>query len=501
MAASDYVAELNGESVRGESFGSESEAVFRGLPFARAPTGKLRWQPPQPHKPEPGERAALKFGPACIQNDRLADYYVLIGEPWGVTSEDVPHLGDISEDCLSLNVWTPNWGLESEALPVMVWIHGGSNNVGWGSQTDYDGSNLARQGVVVVTINYRLGIFGFMAHPQLTWESANGSSGNYGLLDQVAALKWVRDNIGTLGGDPGRVTIFGESAGSLDVLTLMASPLADGLYHRVIAQSGAPRAAESTLHQAEDRGREIGFELGRRSIQGMRDVPAEKLLEEGVKHRWGPIHDGWVLPRPVLETFQKGRQHNVPLMIGSTADEYSGLKYYLPKIEQTVEGFNAWADSLGSVAAKLKAAYPVTQDEDVEPTLVQIYTDLNFTCPSRAIALAMSEHARPAFLYLFTRIFEGGDSLGSFHGIDIPYVFNVPIPGITWNQTDAELAKSVMGYWVQFAAAGDPNGDDRPNWPTFSAERSEYLIFGDELDVGRNLRTSKCDALEGFGGR
>ena len=498
VAASEYVAEVNGEMVRGESYGAESEAVFRGLPYAQAPSGANRWRAPQAHQREPGERSALNFGPACIQNDRLASYYVLVGEPWGVQSEDVPHVGEVSEDCLSLNVWTPNWGLNAEPLPVMVWIHGGSNNVGWSSQADYDGTHLSRQGVVVVTINYRLGIFGFLAHPQLTWESANGSSGNYGLLDQIAALSWVQENIGALGGDPERVTIFGESAGSLDVLSLMASPLADGLYHRVIAQSGAPGNSVATLRQAEDQGNQIGLEMNQRSIHEMRKTPASKLLEAGSTRAWGPINDGWVLPLPANEAFELGRQHDVPLMIGSTADEFTGLTYYLPEIEKTVTGFNTWAESLGSVSPALKKAYPVVKDEDAWSAMVQIYTDLAFTCPSISIAQAMSKNERTVFLYQFTRVLEGGEALGSFHGSDIPYVFNLPSAQIPWGPTDRLLAKSVMAYWTQFATTGDPNGGDRQHWPQYKAEQSAYMTFGDNLAVGHNLRAAKCEALSGF---
>jgi para-nitrobenzyl esterase len=413
----------------------------------------------------------------------------------------VPHVGEVSEDCLSLNVWTSNWGGREDPLPVMVWIHGGSNTSGWSSQEVYDGTALARKGVVVVTVNYRLGVFGFMAHPELTEESGSGSSGNYGLLDQIAALEWVGENISEFGGDPERVTAFGESAGSSDVISLMASPLAEGLFHRVIAQSGAEMGRMAPLRQGERRGTRIGTALGAESISALRALDAISLDEtvSAVGGAWGPIHDGWVLPDPPGIAFSEGRQHDVPLVIGSTADEFTGLAFYLPRVESTVAGYNRWTESFRGVASALREVYPVNRDQDVRPALIQIYTDIAFTCESRTAARRMGGVASDAYLYQLTRVLEGAGELGAFHGSDIPYVFDTQVEWVPQLDVDRELTSAMMDYWVEFARTGNPNGEGRPGWPVYQEGTAEHLSFGDEIVVGRNLRAAKCDVLDRIG--
>ena len=291
---------------------------FKGIPFAAPPIAELRWRPPQPVDPWQGERSADQFGPKCMQT--------------GPLNEIDPHNPLMSEDCLYLNIWTPAKSRD-DRLPVMVWIYGGGFSIGSGSEPWYNGANLARKGVIVVTVNYRLDVFGFLAHPELTAESEHHTSGNYGLLDQVAALGWIQRNIAAFGGDPGQVTIFGESAGSLSVSALMASPLARGLFQRVIGESGAMLSPDrspfalSPLAKAEQAGVKFADMLSAHSIAELREKPADALLEAVAKTpdlprmSKGPIIDGRMLPVNPAEIFAKGQQTDVPLLAGSNSDE------------------------------------------------------------------------------------------------------------------------------------------------------------------------------------
>ena len=295
---------VSGGKIRG-SLASYGGAVFKGIPFAQPPTGELRWREPMPVKTWADVRDTTAFGSPCMQGG-----------------------GNSSEDCLYLNVWTPEWPAKSRKA-VMVWFHGGGNFAGAASDPVFDGESLARQGVVLVTAQYRLGVFGFLAHPELTKESGRRASGNYGLLDQIAALRWVRDNIAKFGGAPGNVTIFGESAGSLDVSVLMASPLSRRLFHRVIGQSG-PVVAPPTLAEGEKKGDDLARKLttaSRPGLKGLRALSAAELQKatgQGLSFlgpMLGVVVDGWVFPESPMAVFAAGKEHRVGLLLGSNARE------------------------------------------------------------------------------------------------------------------------------------------------------------------------------------
>ena len=375
-------------------------ALFRGIPYAAAPVGDLRWRPPELHRPRPGSQSARSFSPVCVQTERLTAWEKSIATAFGTSDKVDATPRNTNEDCLYLNVWTNNLG-GGTTQPVMVWIHGGSNVAGEGSSPWYDGSMLAKRGVVVVTINYRLGVFGFLALPDLSAESPHRVSGNYGLLDQLAALRWVQADIKQFGGDPERVTVFGESAGSLDLVALMASPSSAGLFHRAIAQSGAPMGIALPLAQAEAQGAALVEASGSDSNGGsaamLRRKPAAELLQLADRQvlagklQIQPVIDGWLMPDAPGRIFSAGKQRKVPLIIGSNAREMTTLRAYLPPIPRTVAGYRGWlAQTFGADAERFGELYPAESDGEVDGALIDATTELLFTCPARFAARGMT---------------------------------------------------------------------------------------------------------------
>jgi len=503
-------AQAGGEELIG-GWTSDSIAVFRGVPFAAPPVGKLRWRPPEPHRPRSGRQPAREFGPACVQSNRLDGFSRGIAAAFGKAEEYRSAPFRTSEDCLFLNVWTGNLSAREAPRPVMVWIHGGSNIAGEGSSALYDGRHLAAKGVVVVTINYRLGVLGFLAHPELTAESDHRASGNYGLLDQLAALRWVRDNIAGFGGDPTRITVFGESAGSIDLLHLMASPLAVGLFHRAIAQSGAPMAALPRRSAAEAEGVRLGERLapeaGAARLAALRALPADQVREAAEalmaerKFTAGPILDGWVLPDVTGRRFDQGHALALPLLIGSNAREMTTLRYYLPAVEKTVAGYRSYLTGmLGPMAERLLTLYPAATDDAVDDAVIDLTTDLYFTCPSRFAARAVGRHGQPAWLYHFERVRPGGETLGAYHAAEISYVFGTPEEWLPNTEVDRRLSDTMMAYWTRFAATGDPNGPGLPAWPRHDPQTDQHLVLGDELTIGSGLDAEACNLVD-FGTR
>jgi len=407
---------------------------FLGIPYAAPPTGARRWRAPAAAARWRGTRDAAAYGPDCMQAQRS-------GRP--------PSANPISEDCLYLNVWSPGTDA-AEPRPVMVWIHGGGFNFGSGGVPTYDGGRLTRKGVVVVTINYRLGALGFLAHRDLSRETRQGTSGNYGILDQVAALQWVRRNIRRFGGDPGRVTIFGESAGSVSVSILQASPLARGLFHRAIGEStsqldpAAGLMGNLDLRGAEARGAEYLERLGARNPAAMRALPATRLIDPSALF-WPTERDGHVLPEQVYERFAARRQADVPTLIGSNANE--GATIRVPWIRPEADEQAAFA-----------ALYP-------QPDLVQSSTDaIQWQMRSWA-ALHAQTGRQPAWLYWFDRSIPGREAQGAFHGAEIIYVFdNLDLENRAWTPEDRRLADLMSSYWTNFARNGDPNGPGLPRW-------------------------------------
>lgn len=480
--------------------------VFKGIPYAAPPVGELRWKPPQPVAPWKEVRLCDSFGPSCPQPPQSGTFYL--------------EVGSTSEDCLYLNVWTPAKSAK-ERLPVMVWIHGGSFETGSGSMQVYDGTNLAAKGVVVVTINYRLGPLGFLAHPALSAESAQGVSGNYGLLDQIAALQWVQRNIAAFGGDPARVTVFGESAGAISILDLLVSPLAQGLFSRAISESGILLDAgfgvstTGALAEAEAAGERFAALLGIESSGGagasevaakLRAKTPEELvaaatkfdeeaglLQEGLT--WKPVADGYVLPDLPTKLWAAGKQQPVPLLLGTTADEgnlfTSGVSMSADEFKQRMKVI------FGDYAEEALALYPIAESSDVASVFSRMLTEMGFASTARFAARMMSAVA-PTYLYQFTRV-PFGNPLGAFHGVEIPYVFgNLDMFSLlgTIEQRDRDLSATIMGYWTRFATAGDPNGEDAPTWPRYDPGSDQHLELGDSVKVGSGLYKAACDLAD-----
>ncbi|WP_420633219.1 carboxylesterase/lipase family protein [Candidatus Palauibacter sp.] len=468
--------------------------VFRGIPFAAPPVGELRWKPPQPV--EPWGRATLRansFGPRCMQESFPAGS-VFRGPP-----------APTAEDCLYLSVWTGATDAE-ERRPVMVWIHGGALTRGSGSVGAYDGGALAALGAVVVTINYRLGPLGYLAHPLLTAESEHGASGNYGVLDQIAALEWVRDNIAAFGGDPDRVTIFGESAGSWSVNTLMATPLAAGLFHRAIGQSGGRFGPMMRLSDAPEEGRsaeEIGDAfigaLGAATLEEMRAASATSVMAAlatpaGRLFRTAENVDGWVFPTDVTTAFSEGRHHNVPVLIGFNADEMTSLTGP-NSVPTTLDAWREWvAGRVGDDAERFESVYPVAEEGELRDAYMRSRGDALFGIQMRTWARASEAAGADAYLYYFTHEPPGRARayLKSYHAAEIVYAFGNVGPGER-EAEDRRLARTMSSYWVNFAATGDPNGPGLPPWPVYSRADGAYMILGATVESASRLRTAQLD--------
>ncbi|MEM6703454.1 MAG: carboxylesterase family protein [Acidobacteriota bacterium] len=471
-------------------------SAFMGIPFAAPPVGDLRWKPPQPVVPWEGTTyEAVIPGPTCMQ------------APYPEGSVYWRPAEETSEDCLYLNVWTPANSAD-ETLPVMVWIHGGALTRGSGSLDVYDGTNLAAtQDVVVVTVNYRLNVFGYFSHPALSAESENGASGNYGVLDQVAALQWVQNNIGSFGGDPGNVTIFGESAGSWSVNTLVASPLADGLFHKAIGQSGGafrplPRLSQDLtgIPSGESAGRELAASLGiaenDTTLAELRSLPATQLMEaafEPGRFRTAVVIDGYSITDDVFATFERQEQAAVPTMLGSTADE---LTSFLGAADPPASDFEAGARArYGERADAFLALYPTDGDSAWRAT-VDSGSDTTFACQMRTWARYNAGLGQGTYLYSFSHAPPHPDKerLGAFHAAEIAYAFdNLDATGYEVDDVDRQLAKTMSSYWASFARTGVPTADGAPEWPAYDAETGAYLDLGSEITSGSNLRGAQCD--------
>lgn len=463
---------VDGGSLADATPDSSGVRSFKGIPYAAPPVGDLRWKPPVAVKAWDGVREAAVWGPRCVQSDRLGPLD--------------PANNRMDEDCLYLNIWTPAQAGQSP-LPVMVWIHGGSNTNGSASQPEYDGASVARSGVLMVSINYRLDIFGFLAHPELTAESATRSSGNYGLLDQIAALQWVQRNIAAFGGDPGNVTVFGESAGAIDISLLMASPLAKGLFARAIGESGSalsrvPGFGPKLLQSGEADGVKLAQSVGAGSLKDLRAKPALELLAAVLKapitYGLGVV-DGHVVPEHPALIYAKGGHQDIPLLVGANADEGSlfALRMKIPQNGQ------AFGDFLGSVfqgaADKALAVYPPgPSPESTQAAFVSLMGDALISYASWSWAETAAATKRSAvYRYYFTRRPPGAPERslyplaapGVYHFAEIAYVFNNF--GLRkewgWQDVDRALGKAMSTYWTNFAKTGNPNGTGLAQWDAF----------------------------------
>ncbi|MEO0981706.1 MAG: carboxylesterase family protein [Pseudomonadota bacterium] len=517
----------------GEIVGAVTEDAgivsYNGIPFAQPPVGDLRWAPPQPASAWSGTLEALEFGAECAQNrdgfnmfiDRMADGLGITGPRRALINaaingaEPPPE----SEDCLYLNVRTGNAG--GEALqPVMVWIHGGGHQNGSGSADIYQTNALVKRGVVLVTINYRLGPFGYMAHPALSADSRQNASGNYGLLDQIAALEWVRENISAFGGDPDNVLIFGESAGAQSVTELMASPLANGLYHKAILQSGASvnnlrdlREDRPDLPSAESVG--VAFMEGLveagADVEALRAVPAEALVARAGERpdltgAFGPVVDGWVLPRAIGLAVRDADTPDIPILAGYNADEGTLLYPLIPTPttwrSPFPEGFEARLDAVREVYGaadgnRLIELYGLDDEPNQAAAEMDMFGDDLFGVNMRFLAKANASAGRPVYMYHFTRIPPNeNQTAGAFHAAEIPFVFDSHNAFFEAKGRDMELTEAIIGYWTNFAKTGDPNGADLPEWPAYTIENDAWLILDHDIETVTALRAEKLDIME-----
>jgi para-nitrobenzyl esterase len=456
--------------------------VYKGIPYAAAPIGPLRWRPPEPVAAWTGFRPTHAFGAHSVQ---------------GVVWDDIDLNGTGgSEDCLYLNVWTPGAPGENARLPIMVWIHGGGFVAGSGAEPRYDGARLAARGIVVVTVNHRLNALGFLAHPELTAESDHHSSGAYGMLDLVAALNWVQRNIAAFGGDPSRVTIAGESAGSMAASALMTSPLAKGLFARVIGESGAmfasPSRAPASLPEAEAEGLNFMRNVGARSLAELRAAPADAILAAAPGLGFRPIIDGWFLPRSPAEIFAAGEQSDVPLMAGWNKDE--GFNFTLLQGDDAKRAYADVARAIfGERTEALLQHYPDGSPDVAHASARALGGDLVIIHSTWAWIEAQKQTGRAEiFRFRFDRApltpqgwFGERDSpsAGAFHAGELLYVFD-NLHAHPWLIDDADraLAQLASSYWVNFVATGDPNGPGLPRWPSYRSEGAPVMI----LDIPHN---------------
>ena len=463
--------------------------VYKGIPFAAPPVGDLRWRAPKPASNWEGVRAADKFGPICMQR-----------KP-GTAANGAD--SQISEDCLYLNVYTAA-NSPHDKRPVMVWIHGGAFTSGAGSL--YDGEALARKGVVVVTTNYRLGLFGFFAHPELTKESDRNASGNYGLLDQIAALEWVQKNIAAFGGDPKRVTIFGESAGSWSVNYLTATPLAHGLFQRAIGESGAEFAPARKLSDMEQAGVKFAEKVGANSVAGLRGKSAEDLMKVQGFQTAANV-DGWFLPQDVFTIYAQGKQNDVPMIIGSNNDEGT---MFTPR-NTTAASFQQLAERrFGPDAQAFLKLYPAGSDQQAWEAQAESMRDQTFGWEMRTWAREQSKTGKSKiYVYYFSRVPPGQSRVpGAFHGSEISYVFdNLVIAPFAvgpneaarpWTDMDHKLADTMSSYWVNLATTGDPNGKGLLKWPAYKTKDDEVMGFGDKVEVMPLPHKSALDFLDTY---
>lgn len=454
---------------------SDDLTIFKGVPFAAPPVGDLRWKAPQPVVKWQGVKQTTEYAPSPMQGGN-------------------PPSGK-SEDCLYLNIWTPAKSAK-EKLPVLVWIYGGGFSFGSTAEPVHNGEHLARKGVVLVSIAYRVGQIGFLAHPELSAENPHGVSGNYGLLDQIAALKWIQNNIAAFGGDPGKVTIFGESAGGISVSMLCASPLAKGLFHRAISQSGGsfgptrpttyPGENMKTLEQAEQEGIAYAERAGASSIAELRKMNANDLpMGMGMGGGW-PIVDGYVIPDDQFKLYETGKYNDVPVLIGYNSDE--GLSFRPGRTPQEfVENVER---RFGPFAAALIEAYPVGENS-VPRSARNLMRDAAFGWHTWSWARLQSKTGKsPVFFYYFDQHPERVEGTpqadhGTPHGVDVPYVFmHIDPANPDTSPSDLKISEIMGTYWTNFAKYGNPNGEGVPHWPAFSNENPVVMYLGPTAYTG-----------------
>jgi len=494
-AQAPVVAHLSTGAVAGVEQGGVE--AFLGVPFAAPPVGPDRWRAPQPVKAWQGTRDATHFAASCYQA-RMPDGF----GPW---KHEYVVQGDVSEDCLYLNVWTPKADPKGHH-PVLVWIHGGGFTQGSGSVAVYDGAALASDGIVVVTINYRLGVFGFLAHPELTGESdKNVPPGNFGLQDMIAALQWVRHNIAALGGDPDQVTIDGQSAGAMASHDLLASPLAAGLFKQAIIESGLPNiGVPLSLAEAERAGEEFQHSRHAASLAALRTLSAAEILgpSQPGGPRFGPIIDGVVLPGAPTQIAKSGKFNDTAVMIGMVADEASGLAPGAYGIADQAGFTDLVHKTYGSMAERFQHFYPATTDGERIEMTHQVLRDKGLAGLYAWGSERLARSKQPVYVYMFTHVEPGPDSAryAAFHSCEIPYAFRTldKAPERHFTAADRGLAHRVSAYWVNFVKTGDPNGHGLASWPRFDASNPRIMKLDVEAGAQPLLPEPKLEAVRGF---
>jgi para-nitrobenzyl esterase len=461
LAAAPAYAADTAKVAQGQLKGATAGQVtaFKAIPFAAPPVGDLRWRPPQPAKGWSGVRDASAYGPMCWQ------------------MRATPNGTNQSEDCLTLNVWTPVGFKPGGKLPVLVFIHGGSFTGGSGSNAIYDGTHFAERGVVLVTVNYRLGRLGFFAHPALTAEQPAGPLANYGMMDNLAALRWVQDNIAAFGGDPKKVTIFGESAGSFSVNAQMASPRARGLFVRAIGESGAfwgNTLRAKTLADSEAAGVKFADSLGAHSLAGLRAKSAQEMLDAQLKAGPGtsfiPNVDGYFLPDSVATIFADGKQAKVPLLAGWNADEMN-YRMLLRNLPPTTANLGVrMREQYGADADKVLKLYPADTDDQAKRAAQDLASDQFIAYGTWKWIEIQAAARQPVWRYRFDQASAKDSSIGAVHASEIPFVFQtLKSQDQPWRQED---------FWTNFAKTGNPNGKGLPEWPAYSAGRKVMHLAG-----------------------
>ncbi|HRP09755.1 MAG TPA: carboxylesterase family protein [Terricaulis sp.] len=487
--------------IAGKVLPSGVQAWF-GIPYVAAPLRELRWRAPQPVAPWTGVYNADRMAPECLQTlrgHRINHYF-----------GDEP----TSEDCLYLNVWAPSDAAAGDKRPVIVWIYGGALTVGSAGMANYGGEPLAQRGVVYVNFNYRVGALGFIAHPELTAESPHGASGNYGFMDQIAALQWIRRNIAQFGGDPDNVTVVGQSGGSRSVTMLTASPLARGLFHRALGMSGtiAPTFGQGILPDRaamEAEGVRLQQLLGADSIEAMRRLPGDRIVAVQPQVRFGAAIDGYVLPEPVSATYARGAQNDVPMIMGFTRDESNNA---LSRV-QTLADYRAVAhEALGADADEFLRLYPARTDAEARAMGAAAAREGVMGAGMRAWALAQAETGRsPSYLYMFSRVqpytpgivFDDHNpaTAGAYHTGDVPYwlgtidALNLFRETRTWTSLDRNLTAAMQDSLIAFARTGNPS-TPAMRWPAMNKNSQRLLEIGDTIQQ-RPINARRFDFMAG----
>lgn len=486
----NLIVETTNGKILGSSSTDKKVRIFKGIPFAASPVGNLRWKAPQVVENWKEIKQCTAFSASPMQNKPQPFYC------W--SEEFIAQAEPINEDCLYLNVWT-NAKNKSEKLPVFVWIYGGGLNSGSANCAIYDGEEMARKGVIFVSINYRVGVFGFMAHPELSKESGHEASGNYGFLDQIAALNWVQKNIVEFGGDPNNVTIAGQSAGAFSVTALIASPLAKGLFHKAIPQSGGllSNILSQNLEKSEKQGIALMEKANVNSITELRKKSAEELqiLSNNPElGRFGTTLDGYVLPVNLLDYFKKGLHNQTPILTGWVTGDGS----FMGDITTTVEEYKKEVQTkYGDKANAFLNIFPATTPDEVK-IVKQKLTLLNFAgMPSHLLA---SFNTKASYVYQFGHVAPDKPNFpnyGAFHTSEVPYVLhNLHTWNRDWQSLDKEIETTFSSYWVNFVKTGNPNGDNLPKWNMYDKQSGTIMVVDDKIESKSKLFKNEFDFLE-----